>query len=80
MYFTGHGIHKTLAEKGTPVTENTEEAQYNQEGEYGDCIVNTDGSLCSELVVSMVIASSLKKDAKICLFLDMCRTEGKVGS
>ena len=62
-------------EKGSDLAEDEDEEYFNQEGHHGDCIVNVDGTVCSELMLSFYFAGVVKQDALICLFFDMCRTE-----
>ena len=78
LVYTGHGIHKTMVEKGKQAAENDEEADYKQRGKLGDCLVNTDGSVCSELELALSIAQELSENTRICLFYDMCRSQSKV--
>ena len=78
LVYSGHGIHKTMAEKGKPNAMNDEEAEYKQRGKLGDCLVNTDGSECSELELALNIAEALSENTRICLFYDMCRSQSKV--
>ena len=77
LFFSGHGVFKSTAEKGMLYTGNKEKADYKQEGEYGDCLVNSDGSLCEELLLAYQVSDVLNKDAQICMFYDMCRSEQK---
>jgi len=69
----GHGTHRTLVEKGKLPDESEEEANFDPRGQLGDCMVNTAGSLCSELELSYWVAKELKKDTKMVFFFDMCR-------
>ena len=88
FFYSGHGIHKTSAEKGIFQGETQKmtkagtmkETNYGQEGELGDCLVNTNSTLCEELYLSLMIANELKEDASMCFFYDMCRDERKVSS
>ena len=73
----GHGIHKTAVEQGEFFGDDDNEKYYRQKGHIGDCIVNTDGSPCSELVLARLFATAVKEDATIHMFMDMCRTEDK---
>mgnify|MGYP001223969665 CR=1 FL=1 len=51
----------------------------SEEGfDFGDCLVNTNGTVCSELFLALNIAQALSKNTKICLVYDMCRTQTKV--
>jgi hypothetical protein len=76
--FTGHGIHKTTVEKGGEIGEDDTEEYFRQEGQLGDCVVNTNGSLCSELLLSFLLSTAVNENAHIGIFMDMCRTEDKV--
>ena len=78
LVYTGHGMHKTMVEKGKQAAENDEEADYKQRGKLGDCLVNTDGSVCSELELARSIAQELSENTRTCLFCDMCRSQSKV--
>ena len=78
LVYCGHGIHKTAAEKGNRANENEKEADFNHVGEFGDCLVNVDGSLCSELSLALGIAQGLSENTRMCLFYDMCRAQGRV--
>ena len=78
LVYSGHGVHKTSAEKGKFQTETENKTNYGQSGELGDCLVNTDGTLCEELLLSWEIARELKGDALMGFFYDMCRSEKKV--
>jgi len=65
--YMGHGIHKVMAEK--------HEKSNRQINELGDCLVNVDGSLCSELELSLSIAQELPESTTMCFLYDMCRVE-----
>ena len=78
LVYSGHGVHKTSAEKGKFQTETENKTNFGQRGELGDCLVNTDGTLCEELLLSWEIARELKGDALMGFFYDMCRSEKKV--
>ena len=47
----------------------------NQVNEIGDCLVGVDGTLCSELKLSLSIAEELPKNTTMCFLYDMCREE-----
>ena len=78
LFFSGHGLHKTTAEKGIRRNYNSEKADYGQEGELGDCLVNSDGTYCEELLLSSSVSKELGENAKLCFLYDMCRNETKV--
>jgi hypothetical protein len=80
LFFSGHGIHKTTAEKGIRGNWNSEKVEYGQEGEIGDCLVNSDGTYCEELMLSSCVSNELGKNTKICFLYDMCRDETKVST
>jgi len=65
--YMGHGIHKIMAEK--------HERGNNQVNDIGDCLVNVDGSPCSELRLSLSIAEELPENTNMCFLYDMCRVE-----
>jgi len=65
--YMGHGIHKIMAEK--------HERGNHHINELGDCLVNVDGSLCSELRLSLSIAQELPENTTMCFLYDMCRVE-----
>jgi len=65
--YMGHGIHKIMAEK--------HERGNHHINELGDCLVNVDGSLCSELELSLSIAQELPESTTMCFLYDMCRVE-----
>ena len=46
--------------------------------ELGDCLVNVDGSECSELRLSLSIAQELPENTTMCFLYDMCRVETRV--
>ena len=78
-YFSiGHGIHQTTVEKGGDFGEDDTGEYFHQEGQLGDCVVNTNGELCSELMLSFMLSTAVNEDAHIGIFMDMCRTENKV--
>ena len=74
----GHGIHKICVELGELEVEEDGKLYYGQKGHLGDCIVNVDGTLCSEMCITMLIATKMNKTARMSMFFDMCRTEDKV--
>ena len=80
LVYSGHGIHKTSAEKGADGGEDVTkgEIHYQQKGELGDCLVGTKGTLAGELFLSWQVSEELKNDASMCFFYDMCRNEEKV--
>jgi len=77
--YSGHGIHQTTVEKGKEFGEDETNAEeyFKQKGHIGDCIVNTNGTFCSELMLSLLLSSAVNQQALIGLFFDMCRTETK---
>ena len=75
LFYSGHGVHKSTAEKGMFYTGNNEKADYRQEGEHGDCLVNCDGTLCEELLLSYQISELFKKGTELSFFYDMCRRD-----
>ena len=78
LFFSGHGVFKSTAEKGEFYTGDLQkENNYRQKGEYGDCLVNTNGSLCEELSLAYMVSDLLGNHVKICMFYDMCRSERK---
>ena len=74
----GHGIYNTTAELGEFLGEDDDETTFMQKGHIGDCIVNTDGTKCSELCLEVLLARAVNENALISMFFDMCRTENKV--
>ena len=50
----------------------------NQVNELGDCLVGVDGTLCSELRLSLSIAEELPENTTMCFLYDMCRVETRV--
>ena len=82
----GHGFYnaavKATKDEKEEGEEEFEEENYNEDGQHGDCVLNTDdeGSPCSVLLLTFLLSGALKKkDAVSCYLWDMCRTEGKVG-
>ena len=49
-----------------------------QVNELGDCLVGVDGTLCSELRLSLSIAEELPESTTMCFLYDMCRVETRV--
>ena len=49
-----------------------------QVNELGDCLVGVDGTLCSELRLSLSIAEELPENTTMCFLYDMCRVETRV--
>ena len=54
------------------------EKSNHQINEIGDCLVNVDGSPCSELRLSLSIAQELPENTTMCFLYDMCRVETRV--
>ena len=77
LVYSGHGVHKAMVQKGRETAENDKEIEFKQKGKFGDCLVNTDGTFCSELELALKIANELSEKTRICLFYDMCRNQSK---
>ena len=75
LFYSGHGVHKSTAEKGMLYSGDNKKADYRQEGEHGDCLVNCDGTLCEELLLSYQISDVFKKETELSFFYDMCRRD-----
>ena len=54
------------------------ERSNRQVNEIGDCLVGVDGTLCSELRISLSIAEELPENTTMCFLYDMCRVETRV--
>ena len=46
--------------------------------ELGDCLVNVNGEMCSELRLSLSILEELPENTTMCFMYDMCRVETRV--